>query len=727
MQVIDEMFDKFKTEESKHKVEEAFKALTGYLNTLDPVKLLTQLSLTYLTNPEGEFRKEGHEVHKWSRWIEFVAGYLLVNAYPQSPEKEIDGRNLEQLEKLLEDYFNAIVQHEMFGSANTENTTRQEQDLLFFARTHSLHVRGDTYPHKFLELAIDLYSQHDEFFKAKYGFTIQEAVKLHSSIIQEYERRVHELIPNLKAEARRLTEKHIEEDQSFQRYKDQIETSNFCQLFFGNSDKHLSFSLEEFVEFSKFPKKTCENFLKRLSQSFGYHNSEFPDTFKESLLAPWDYNTLYERPIVFKDDKYFLPNNALLPTVLFYTFHYDLIRDDDYKDTYNRMRGDWLEDRTRRVFANIFGGNSVFINPKYPNGEELTDVLVLYDRKVFIIQCKSKGLRYDSKIGSNFASLKLDIEKGIKDSFEQGVRARKYLLENQNPIICVSNGEFVLDMTQVTDIFILSVTLGQYQSFFTRVANISGFLNLFQENDYPWAVSLFDLEVVAEVLASPSFFIHFTQKRVNAEKVEAIIFADEVDFLHVYLEQGLNLDTSEFKDYNMIALTSFSFEVDEYMYRKYWLEEEFTKPKPKLPDHFKDYIIAIERLDTAYKTDCNCRLLDLDYPSKKAFVDKILTLKERQIEKGKITAVKYLRQEQNLGIAFVALNGDSSIDSLFKQVSTYSLLEKYKAKVKEWVSLGWDRNSDRLVDTIFFCSFDWQKDEGFDKVISQTQSRTAEI
>ena len=51
------------------------------------------------------------------------------------------------------------------------------------------------------------------------------------------------------------------------------------------------------------------------------------------------------------------------------------------------------------------------MNPKYPNGNELCDVLILHDRNISILQCKTKRLRYDSKIGKELKLIRDDLDK----------------------------------------------------------------------------------------------------------------------------------------------------------------------------------------------------------------------------------------------------------------------------------------------------------------------------
>jgi len=387
-------------QKNKEKAINCFKDLTDYIEKLDPLKLITQLTLTYLFYPGGELKPEHDDIHKWSRWIEFISGYLLTRQYPKNAEKFIDGRSLEKLEKLLNEYFTAITLYLTSGTFDTQKP--EEQQLLFHSKLYSLNVRGDTFPHKLVDLARSLYSSHPTMFKEKFGFTIDEAIDIYKSIVAECENRINDKCVLLKEKAKKVTDEQIRKNAGLEHNKHDLEISNFCKMLFGNSDVYLSFTLDELVEFSNHSRMICSDFLDRLSQKFGYRNTNYKTTFTDPLKAPWDYNTLYERPIVRFNSRYFIPNPALFPAVLLNTFHYDLITDKKYKDKYSSIRGKWLEKRTADALIPIFGSNNIILNPDLPNGDELTDVLVLYDRKIFIIQCKSKGMRYESKIGKDY-------------------------------------------------------------------------------------------------------------------------------------------------------------------------------------------------------------------------------------------------------------------------------------------------------------------------------------
>lgn len=697
-------------EKAYSEVEANYANLVALLNQFDPIKLITQFTLTYLTVPEGQFNDESSDIHKWARWAEFLFGYLLAHNYPQNVKTEIDGEDLKNTEDLLKKYFDSISLYLISDRPNVDKD-RGIDLVIHLAKNDSLYVRGESYHHQLWSVAHSIYSQHDKWFKQNLGFTISDALSISRSIIDEYNRRINSEKQSCKNQAREHVKELIRKGEAKKKERKYLETRVGCYYYFGNSDAILSFTLDELIRFSGFSREICEEFLNRLSQEFGYRNPNHPETFSDSRLAPWDYNTLYERPIILHSNKYFVPITSMFDEVLLHTFYYDLIADDEYwKEEGERKYGSWLEQKTAEFMKRIFQHGEVFLNPKYLNSNELCDVLILHDRNVFILQCKTKRLRYDSKIGKELKLIRDDLDKAVKESFSQAIRARDYFMQNQSAKIIVNNGNLEVDSKQISDIFLLSVTLGSYPHLITRLANINSALKLFSNNQYPWAISLFDLGVVTELIESPATFIHYARRRLTVERTKFDILADEIDLLGFYYSQGLYFKTEEFKKLNGLLLSGFSTDIDRYIFEKHKLGINPKKPEQEMPQKFKEYIKAIERLKSPYKTDCAVRLLEFDYKGRQLFVDAAEKIKQQTRDDNVLHSLSTTMKEVSLGFSFVSMNAGGNIEELYRQVFSFAVTKKYVTKCKEWVGLGWDSNSKQDVDIAVFLSFDWQED-----------------
>jgi hypothetical protein len=691
-------------------VETNFANLVALANRLDPIKLISQLTLTFLTVPEEQFIEDDSATYKWARWIEFLSGYLLANEYTQNTKNNVDGEDLRNIENSLTEYFNSISLF-LVTERRTIGKDGEIEMITHLAKNDSLYVRGESYPHQLRKVALDIYSQHNEWFAQNLGFTINDALLISQSIVNEYDRRINDEKKSCREQAHEYVDELIKKGEAKKEERKDLETRVGCYYYFGNSDVISSFTLGELVQFSGFSKEVCERYLKRLSQEFGYRNAKYPDTFSDPHVAPWDYNTLYERPIVLHNNKYFVPIPSLFNEVLLHTFYYDLIADDEYwKSKGERKYGRWLEQKTAEFLRRIFPHSEVLLNPEYPDGNELCDVLVLHDRNIFIVQCKTKRLRYDSKIGKDSQLIKDDLNKAVKESFDQAIRARDYFLQNQPAKIKVNYGNLEVDSKQISNIFLLSVTLGSYQHLITRLANINPAINLFSNSQYPWAISLFDLGVVTELIEYPSMFIHYAKRRLAMERTKFDILADEIDLLGFYFSQGLYFETEDFKKLNALSLSGFSIDIDRYIFDKHELRKNPQKPKQKMPPKFEEYIKAIDGLDSPYKTDCAVRLLDLDYKTRELFVNAADKTKEKTRGDNGLYSFSTVMKTSSLGFSFISMNANSDLEELFRQVFTFAQLKKYVTKCKEWVGLGWDRNSKKIVDIAVFSSYDWQED-----------------
>lgn len=712
---IKKIFKKNKIE-AESSVKDNFIELKRFLSKLDPIKLLSQLTLTFMFVPEKEIVEDNKNLNKWARWIEFLSGYLLAQPYNTNLEKNIDGRHIEKIEKILDRYFNSITSWIIFSNSKEDINVDVER-IIKDAKISSLYIRGEAYPHQFINLAEELYSQHDTWFKNNLGFTIKEAINIYKAIRKEFVKRDKEEADKSKGKATEWANEQIITGKYPEKNRKELETKAWCYLFYCNSDKLLSFTLEELSDFSKTPIKICKNFLKRLSQVFGYRNPNFKNTFQNPFSAPWDYNTLYERPIIFYDDKYFIPLPAIFPTVLFNSFHYDLWNDENYREKYNKERGRWLEKRTAAAFEKIFPKDKIIINSKYPNGEEIADVLVFHDRKIFIVQCKSKKLTFEAKIGKDFSKLKDDLKKSIIDSFNQAIKAREYLNKNYSPKILASiNRNITIDMKQVSEVFLVSVTLGQYSNITTRLANINPSLKLFSENEYPWAISIHDLEVITELIDSPSIFIHYATNRLQIEQLNFELHADEIDLLNFYFDQKLKFNREEFKKATGVCISGYSGDIDKYMIEKYELSKDVKKPELKIPQNLKIFINEIEKLDFSYRTDCIMKLLDLSFQDQENLL-KVIKYTKKWTKKDKKLHSFFMPIEKNdLGITFISMNAKGDLNKLYMQVEGFSAMKKYVTKFKEWVGLGWDVSTDKKIDTGFFASFDWHADPVLEKL-----------
>src|ERR1019366_5745182 len=161
------------TADQMAELQQAFDELGAFVADYDPISLLSQLTLTFLFVPAEEFQGEASDVVTWQRHIKFLAALVLARPYTSGRTATVDGVVLDRAEKLLERYFAAVSRQLVFEATRTPEVSEKNR-VLARAKIHSLHVRGDAYPHQFYAFAQDLYGPHDAWFREHLGFTIAE-------------------------------------------------------------------------------------------------------------------------------------------------------------------------------------------------------------------------------------------------------------------------------------------------------------------------------------------------------------------------------------------------------------------------------------------------------------------------------------------------------------------------------------------------------------------------
>lgn len=692
----------------------AFEAFASFVARFDPIALLSQLTLTFLFTPDTGFIGEASPVRHWARLIEFTAGIVAACSVKTVEYEQFDGSSIETFEKLVDEYFNSVSVHLMMMPVSEEPNR-----LLLTAKIHSMYVRGDAYPHQFFEYASELYGQHNDWFKSKLGFTIEDAIRIARAIPAELEQRVNDSMERARRDAAAQADQLIRAGQSQGLSQNELRTRIGCHLHFGNAENLLSFTVEDLAHISGLDDGVCRSFLNRLSQSLGYRNPMFPETFLDPLKSPWDYNCVDERPFIGRNGKYWLFTNGMLPSVLFYTFYFDLMADKAYRPTFEASRGAFVEKKVRNYTARLFPTKAVLLNPAYPNGDEFSDVAVLHDGKVLIFQCKAKGFTRSARIGEDMNSLRKDMHAAIRAAFDQGVRARKYLHDSGEAVLNLKGRELHIDSAQITDVYLINVTFMPFHAFTTRFENIEDELGLFPEREYPFSIALGDLDIVTQLLDSPAKFLHYMNRRLALEKTSFDVDADEMDLLGFYLSRGLYFTDELVQGANDIALSGFSEEIDEFVHRKYDIGESPDPPQPPTPSGFPELIRNIESLQSMYRTDCAIALLDLSGAARAKTVELIKAAKSATESDQNQHSVSMGDPEHSRGFSFVSAPESTPPDDVFKAAFSFAALKKYAEKFGEWYGLGWKKGSPRMVDVAVTLKFPWQEDVGMDSAVRQ--------
>ena len=299
----------------------------------------------------------------------------------------------------------------------------------------------------------------------------------------------------------------------------------------------FTLSKEEIIAKDKDFVGILENFILDLKQP---QNQNFKDV--------GDFNILAEKPIIeLTKGKYFIPMPYDLSEAIYESPFYWMNSDENYRSKAQFNRGEIAEEITYKIIEKIFGTNNTLQNLiiKKSKSTMVTDIdiLAVKDDKAIIFQVKSKKLTALSKKG-NIDAIQSDFKKAVKDAYEQGLIAEECLKSsNDYQFVLKSEPDFKFDL-DINKSFVVTIVLDDYPAITHQTHILLG--KEYQE--FPVALNVFDLEIVAKYLNTSEKFIDYIERRV---KFSQYYKADnELGFLGFHLKKGLQ----KFPDSDMIAL-----------------------------------------------------------------------------------------------------------------------------------------------------------------------------
>ena len=696
-------------------VEIQFTRVREFLLRFNALTFLSQFSMTYLFTPEDLFVRESDAIHQDFRALEFASGVYGTEKLREDSER-VDGAVLEAYRDLVSAFFNAVDVH-LLTTAVAEGS-KQSSSSVNSAKLHSLHVRGDAYPHQFWYLAEAVYSPHDSWFASHLGFTISDAITIARTIEAELNHRYDAAKCKSKEEAPLLVQKHEGEWRRAGMTKEQALTSAGVQLFFGQSTALYRLAVEEVAAKAGLRRELCDAFFKRLSQRPPYRNPMFPDTFTNALEAPWDYNVTKERPCFTDGEHFWVFAPHTLKEVLYSTFFFDLMNDHAYRGAFENQRGQVLEALSAHFLKRAFPEGTVLLNPSYPNGEEFADVCVIFDGKVIIVQCKSKGLTLAAHSGRDKAALKRDISKAIGDAAKQACKGQRFLETDSAPHLLAGGNRVDIGKSQINEIILMAVTYMPLHDFATRLREVEEDLGLTHSAHPLWALPIGDLDVVTEVCNSPAKLLHYIRRRLILEAGDKQIRGDEADLLAFYLNQGLWLKGGEIDEADLVGLSGYSTPIDEFVFRKYDRGEQASLPAAERPSGFDCLLGDIESMSSDRRTDCALSLLDLSWDASEKLVMLVQRTKERCVAKNSTIPSSMGHDDPPWGLSIVAAPCTVTPEEAFNRAQGYGRIKKYARRLPRWAALGWREGSRRTVDYAFWLEYPFEQDPATDELVN---------
>jgi hypothetical protein len=289
---------------------------------------------------------------------------------------------------------------------------------------------------------------------------------------------------------------------------------------------------------------------------------------------------------------------------------------------YSDARGAWLEQQTAQALHNGLKMDWVELNVYYklPDGASgEIDVLARLDSTMFVIQAKSGGTRIDSE-AANPEKLRSTLQSLLGgNELRQHRDGLRVVTQYPSGLSCDQAGRvpFERNLNGITRVVALNVTLEDLsvlgaQPWLLDDAGLSG------GQESPWIVGISELEQLLDLFQSPSLFVHFVKRRLQANATRQFIARDEIDWAVRYCDDELLF--AEMPPDHPYTRRRFLAPDEHKAYDAWLLARQLggraRRPRPIMPAGQKRLLGMLERSRPAGWLDFSVALLDLPRPQR---------------------------------------------------------------------------------------------------------------
>ena len=616
-------------DEAGESIDTATRELEVELGKYHSFDVLSNLMIAELAiDPETyrEWSHQGSQAH-----VEYATLLALKGEF----RSDGDPPEIEKIQRLLVEIFSSAAWYYTGEQADHKNLPDAAAELRFRTIIHGLNVRNPGYKHHLHRILKRLFghSSISTWLKTNLGFTVEEALKLNQAAATLGEDRLKERRQMAKREQQsletevqqlrqgKLTSGRFPEEDVSQLAKlndkemqQSIKNIFSAWVFYGLGDT-MSFTVEELAEAASVDTEVARAYLCARSLEFGSVDSQF--------AMPTATPPLAQRPFVHHEGRYLVTApgwlNWGLKDYIEDQLNLDkpgaVNRDRRLWNRYSDLRGEFLEKASLELLGNALPHAKVHRNLKYKEGE--LDGLILLDRALFLVEAKAGSLTDAAQRGAP-ESIRTGLKKLLGKAHCQGLRARTYITETEDPTFNLGTGEVVhIDQSQVDHIFVIAVTLDPL-AVFTPMLHEVAKLGIFAPGELPWAVPIYDLQVICEMLEFPCQLVHYLQRRSRLNELARMEATDELDWFGHYLTEGLYFE--EYPTDVQIGLQTYTTQFDDYyLYEQGQRSTPAAKPRQPMPSFMRQLLAELEEQHPpGYLADA-LALLDMSPRSREEF------------------------------------------------------------------------------------------------------------
>jgi len=280
--------------------------------------------------------------------------------------------------------------------------------------------------------------------------------------------------------------------------------------------------------------------------------------------------------------------------------------------------------------------------------------------------------------------------------------------------------ELKVTRSKLRRIFKVSVTLQHLADFATQLANLKA-LNLFANSDYPFSVSLADLDIITQFCESPDAFLHYIERRLELQRSERNIMGDELNLFGTYLKTRLHPSlfwerkSDDGKPFTLMWISDGCEVFDAWHDAKLGLRDDVPEIRLALPPQVKDLLVELRNRDDDGARWIAFALLNLSRNGADRLERLLSQIKEQDIQPGNMKSTSFVDEALVAVITVGRMVETKHLrETLFATVSA----EQYRRKAKSAFGVAIELNdSFKPFDFACWTEGEWEYEPEMEHVL----------
>jgi hypothetical protein len=398
-----------------------------------------------------------------------------------------------------------------------------------------------------------------------------------------------------------------------------------------------------------------------------------------------------------------------------------IARDDKrfFDRRYARTREGVLTEMTLEALARVFPdsvyGSNLYYGPS-PSDRSETDGVLLYDDIAIVVEAKAGAVSFSARKGSA-ERIERDFGNLVATAFLQAKRAADFIRGNPKGIFTDKRGRPVLKLEnrRIRKVYHLNPVLESMDAFAVELADARESGLLPPDAEWPWCVFINDLQLVTDILDTPSVFLLYLDRRLrfNAHSHWFRVH-DELDLLDYFLHAGLFLEQKPVEEADYVHWQADSEELEQYFAAQAMGLELPKKPHPPFLPEIETLVRRIEASKVVGRTALAMEVLGLGEASHRRMLEVLSILPSRLVHRHHPQSGSFVREKVGLSLWFT----EGLTPEVEERLRFETACNKYGHKADQWLSGIFElKNDDPRLVKVFHDSEPWHEDPEMAEVV----------